>query len=259
MDCKEGREVQNNSNRDSSSVVVVGQSVWDSVRVGSFLSLEGDLPGISAFWVMCDAAEELTCLEESVASVSRNCLFSWSARISTDGQSDGRRDHHVYLKRAGRRAGLKKFPSMPFVESLYGRYLNFGSDCHEEIEPLLRRTSGYAIGIGYSDTASESWVGAAQLMESHFSLSFDFENTIELESLRSRLVALYVSVAVEMDIMPVIPLNRHPTAGHVIFCRANAYRSVAERLAEPFTMLDGDAGLPKLTAFLGGGGGLAYL
>ena len=148
---------------------------------------------------------------------------------------------------------------MPFVESTYRRYSHLNTDHHAEIEPLMHRNSGYALAIGAPDCISDGWAGAAQLLEGHFSLSFDFENTLGLESLRRKLATLYVLAAVEMGFMPLVPLNRHPDAGHVIFYRSSSYEAVAGKLAKYSAVLDGDSGMQQITSFLSGGGGLAYL
>ncbi|MFB7779670.1 hypothetical protein [Streptomyces bauhiniae] len=210
---------------------VIGQRSWDALGLGDRSSaLEGTLGEVSAFWVLCDAGSETACLQQSVAALGHR-LFAWSTRLSAEKGVSPTVGSHVYLRRSIRRAGLKKFAHLPFVESLYSSYPSFDEEARDSVEALLRRNSGYALGIASPDGRPEQWVGAAQLLESHFSLSFDFENTIELESLRRRLVALYVSAAIVMGFMPIVPLNQHAVSGHVIFCASNSYEWVAGRLA----------------------------
>lgn len=260
MVCKEGPEVLNNQSQNAVQKTIFGQPAWDYPGIDSRISaLEGSLPGVSAFWIMCDPIDELTCLQETLAAFTDHQLFTWSTKILAEEQPAPSEDSRVYLRRFGRRAGLAKFSILPFVESTYLRHPRFKADDHGEIEPLPRRTSGYALGIGAADCPSERWTGAAQLLEGHFSLSFDFENTVEMESLRRKLVALYVSTAIEMDLMPLIPLNRHPAGGHVLFCRSSSYSTAAEALAEHSAVREGDSATQELTTFLDSGGGLAYL
>lgn len=260
-DCKEGPEVQSSPAQGTSGRMILGQSTWDRPRGEWSLSvLEGSLLSeVSAFWVMCDPVNELLCLQETVASFGGCQLFTWATRISADEQPASGQNTHAYLTRIGRRAGIKKFPSMPFVESTYRCYSHLNADHYPEIEPLLHRNSGYALGIQVSGGRSDGWAGAAQLLEGHFSLAFDFENSPDLEALRRKLVTLYVSAAIEMGFMPLVPLNRHPAAGHVLFCHNSSYDAVAEKLGQNSSVLDGDSGMQQIANFLDGGGGLAYL
>ncbi|MFF8478611.1 hypothetical protein [Streptomyces sp. NPDC015414] len=260
MACKEGPEVLNSHSQNTLQKTILGQPAWDVPAIAPHISaLEGSLPEISAFWIMCDPVGELACLQETVAAFTDHQLFTWSTRILAEEQPPPSEDSRVYLRRFGRRAGLAKFSMLPFVKSTYLRHPRFQAEDHGDIEPLPRRNSGYALGIGAAECPSERWTGAAQLLEGHFSLAFDFENTVEMESLRRKLVALYVSTAIEMDLMPLIPLNRHPAGGHVLFCRSSSYSTAAEALAEHSAVREGDSATQELITFLDSGGGLAYL
>ncbi|MFF7240286.1 hypothetical protein [Streptomyces collinus] len=239
---------------------VLGQPAWNVPEIAPRISaLEGCLSGVSAFWIMCDPVDELACLQETVAAFTDHQLFTWSTRILAEEQPSPSEDSRVYLRRFGRRPGLARFSMLPFVESTYLRHPRFEAEDHGDIEPLPRRNSGYALAIGAADCPSERWTGAAQLLEGHFSHAFDYENTVEMESVRRKLVALYVSTALEMDLMPLIPLNRHPAGGHVLFCRSSSYSTAAEALAEHAPVREGDSATQELATFLDGGGDLAYL
>ncbi|MFF9395568.1 hypothetical protein [Streptomyces griseoluteus] len=242
---------------------VIGQRSWDASGLGDRSSaIEGSLGNVSAFWMLCDPDGEMDCLGKTLASFTGHRLFAWSSRLSAEAVAPSEADAHVYFRRSIKRAGLKKFPQMSFVESSYSSYLDFGSEAQEALKPFLSRNSGYALGIGSSGADPERWTGAAQLMEDHFSLAYDFENTVELEAVRRKSVALYVSAAIVMGFMPIIPLNRHPLSGHVIFCPAESYDRVAGELAvgdRHFSTTEAESSEREIVGFFAEGGDLAYL
>ncbi|MBV1948059.1 hypothetical protein [Streptomyces sp. BV129] len=249
--------------RGSLSDGVIGQRSWDVHGMGGRSSaLEGSLGDVSAFWILCDSESEMECLGRTVESFTGHRLFTWSSRLSAEAVAPAEADAHVYLRRSVKRAGLKAFPQLPFLDSSFSSYLDFGSEAQETVEPFLRRSSGYALAIGSSDAGPERWAGAAQLMEGHFSLARDFENTPELESLRRKSVALYISAAIVMGFMSIVPLNRHPVSGHVIFCPAESYDRVARALAageHRFSVRDAELREREIDKFFADGGDLAYL
>lgn len=251
--------MQNSALPEISGTVIAGQRTWNPDEAASVSSTEGELPGVSAFWVMYDPEKEEIGFRETLTAFSEHHLFTWSAGIATEERSLSPQDQEVCLHRAGLRAGTKKFPAMPFMESTYRRYRDVGTAAYSAVEPLLRKKSGYAFGIGPSELATDAWTGSAQLLESHFSLAFDFENTITLESQRRKLLSLYLEVSVGMGIMPFIPLNRHPLAGTVIFCSSSSYQAVADRLATISTILEGESGAREIARLADAGGGMSYL
>ncbi|MEU0397924.1 hypothetical protein ABZ208_35255 [Streptomyces sp. NPDC006208] len=239
--------------------VIVGQRTWSPAEAEPVAATEGELPGISAFWVMYDPAQEEADFSKTLRVFPEHHLFTWSAAIAAAEPSPSAADRTLSLHRTGLRAGTKRFPAMPFMESVYRRYPECGDVEYSAVEPLMRKRSGYAFGIGPSTLAAEAWTCSAQLLESHFSLAFDVENSVALEAQRRKLVSLYLEVAVGMGIMPLVPLNRHPLAGTVIFCSSASYHAVADRLTTLAVILEGESGAREIARLAEAGGGMAYL
>ncbi|MFG2756995.1 hypothetical protein [Streptomyces wuyuanensis] len=246
---------------DSLKSMLVGRRVWNPEEIRPLTSaLNGNLPGVSSLWMLCDPMEEQEILLRTVASFREHLFLTWSARVSPKPDSPTDSRGNILLQRSARRAALKKFPSMPFRISTFSAYSAVDPGVYREIEPLLHRYSGYALGLGHeTEGSAASWLEAVKAMEEHFALSFDYPNTPEFEDRRSRLTAAYVETAISSGIMPLIPLNRHPFAGLVLFCPSDEYESVTATLAEHAPVVEGAAGTEALQRLADAGGGLSYL
>ncbi|MEV6107978.1 hypothetical protein AB0M28_25225 [Streptomyces sp. NPDC051940] len=243
------------------AVQLVGQPVWDGSGPGETLSsLEGGLGGNSAVWLLTDPVWEDELWQRLTDRCSGDSLYTWSAGFPAAGGPEsvaGSEDDGLLLARSGHRAGLAKFAGKPVVHSVFRRIPLPAVSAPELVRPFLRRSSGFALAFGPGDHA-EAWPLAAQLMEDHFSLSLDVVNSASLEAVRRRLTALYVELAVDLGLTPVIPLNRHPYAGVVLFTRPGSYDALTERLAPLGTFVQGTEGSALLERMTGRGGDMAY-
>lgn len=147
----------------------------------------------------------------------------------------------------------------PYFESTFERAKNSQPTVGEFIGNLSVRGAGFAFALGNEEVSSEEWLQVSSQMESHFSLYRDFNNTPELESIRRGIASLYVRHSVTLGFLPVIPVNKHPDAGFVLFCATEARTEVVDWLTGACDVLEDDAALERIGRFLDLGGDLAYL
>ncbi|MFF9427480.1 hypothetical protein [Streptomyces sp. NPDC014746] len=240
--------------------LVAGQPHWDSEGIGSVVSsLDGPLDDVGAVWVFCDPSEERD-VWAVLPALHQGEIFTWAAKLRPGGwEPPVERDDRSLLWRSGERAATEQFPGLPRFESRYRVFPNTEPAVREVIGSLGTRSSGFACAVGDREEPRDSWIQSAQIMESHFSLSRDFKNSMDLESRRRRIASLYVRFAVEAGFFPVIPLNKHPHGGLVLFCPAESYPDVFRRMASGVTTLEGSDATQRINDFLGQGGDLAYL
>ncbi|MFJ5709107.1 hypothetical protein [Streptomyces sp. NPDC093105] len=244
---------------------IAGQSSWDATGIGSAVSsLDGPLEGIGAIWVFCDPTSEGDAWAATLPRLSRTRILTWSARLRPRGWEPPQEDDsHSLLWRSGPRARAHQFHGLPWVESRYQSFSNSESAVRELSGALAVRSSGFAYAVGDSrgrdEDLKDAWIQAAQIMESHFSLSRDFENSPLLESRRRRITNLYVTFCVEVGIFPLIPLNKHPNAGFVLFCPTVDFPDVFRRMTEGARHFEGGAATTRIREFIDHGGDLAYL
>lgn len=241
--------------------LIAGQPRWDPEEIGSVVSsLDGPLGDVGAVWVFCDPSEEGNAWANALTALHQGGIFTWSAKLRPGGwEPPGERDEHSILWRSGQRAATEQFPRLPRFESKYQVFPNTEPVVRDVIGDLGARSSGFACAVGDSEEPRDSWVQSAQIMETHFSLSRDFKNSVDLESRRRRIASLYVMFSIEAGFYPVIPLNKHPHAGLVLFCPAERYPEIFRRMARGVTALEGSKATTQIKDFLGQGGDLAYL
>lgn len=254
--------MQADDNATPPQILVVGQQKWEPDTVASASSLEGELRGVSAFWVMYAPEHEQAGFLKTLHAFPDHHLFTWAAGIKPEPPPEpATNDHeHICLHRVGRRAGTKKFPQLPFMESTYRRYSHFDAADYPNLDRELHRGSGYALGIGPKDLPSDAWTVSAQTLETHFSWSFDIENTPAQEILRGKLLSTYVEAAVDKGIWPLVPLNRDPCAGIVFFCARVAYSAIANKLATIATspLLEYEQANQEISRLRKANGGMNY-
>ncbi|MFH9723586.1 hypothetical protein ACH4M4_11515 [Streptomyces sp. NPDC017254] len=241
--------------------LIAGQSRWDPEEIGSVVSsLDGPLGDVGAVWVFCDPSQEASSWASALTALHQDEIFTWSAKLRPGGwEPPGETDEHSILWRSGQRAAAEQFPGLPRFESRYQVFPNTEPAVRDVIGELGARSSGFACAVGDREAPRNSWTQSAQIMETHFSLSRDFKNSMGLESRRRRIASLYVRFSVEAGLFPVIPLNRHPHAGLVLFCPAESYPESFRRMARGVTALEGGEATKRIHDFLGQGGDLAYL
>ncbi|MGI5481733.1 hypothetical protein [Streptomyces lavendofoliae] len=120
------------------------------------------------------------------------------------------------------------------------------------------RSTGFALAIGESRHA-DTWIASAQVMESHFSLARDFPNSITLESFRRKIVTLYIEFTITSGLFPLIPLNRHPEGGFVLFCPASKYDDVVADMTQGRGITEGIEARRRIMRFTELGGDLSYV
>ncbi|MEU2116738.1 hypothetical protein ABZ567_14045 [Streptomyces sp. NPDC016459] len=241
--------------------LIAGQPRWDPEGIGSVVSsLDGPLGDLGAVWVFCDPSEEGNVWASALPALQRGNIFTWSAKLRPEGwDPPSERDEHSMLWRSGQRAATEQFQGLPRFESKYQVFPNTEPAVRDVIGNLGTRSSGFACAVGDREEPRGSWIQSVQIMETHFSLSRDFKNSIDLESRRRRIASLYVRFSVEAGFFPVIPLNRHPHAGLVLFCPAESYPDAFRSMARGVTALEGSKATTWINDFLGQGGDLAYL
>ncbi|MBT2493148.1 hypothetical protein J7E96_32520 [Streptomyces sp. ISL-96] len=263
MESKEGSRMEGTGGSSPSArFTAVGQRNWKEGDISDLVSsLEsGELAGVSSVWIPCDPAREEAAWSSLLGCFKAQRFYAWMAKVS-GGMEDAEpaRESTLIAHRTGDRVSLKKFAMLSFRESEYRAFDSSDGCIPEFVKPLLHRTSGFAFALGEEGFSDEAWMGAVQPLESHFALAFDFENSPLLERGRRRLVGVYLRLAVEMGMLPVIPLDRHPDAGMVLFCAQDCYDDITGKLATHFDLLHGDAGSERIIRLLNQGGGLAYL
>ncbi|MEU9293664.1 hypothetical protein [Streptomyces sp. NPDC048266] len=188
--------------------------------------------------------------------------FLWSGalrpRLDESPLADNE-SRRVISRRTLKRIRTDRFPMLPYFESNFERAKNSAATIGEFIDNLSARGTGFAFALGHEGVDSEKWLQVSSQMESHFSLYRDFNNTPTLESIRRGITSLYVRHSVAMGFLPVIPLNKHPDSGFVLFCAADARSEVVDWLTGVCGVLEGDAALERIGQFLDHGGDLTYL
>ncbi|MFF6904914.1 hypothetical protein ACFY9Q_03120 [Streptomyces sp. NPDC012389] len=246
--------------RESVRWTASGQAFWDSQSVGSFVSsLEGDFENTGAIWIFCDPLSEKEVWAELLPRLTQRSIFTWSARCCPE-QSDQEEsgDNNTLMLRSTKRIARKLFQGMPFFEERYRALTNGESEAEHLIDALRVRSTGFAIALGDYEESRDSWLSTAQLMAHHFSLSRDFQNSVELELQRREIVSLYVRSCVANNLIPLIPLNGHPKSGFVLFCNSESYPEIFRTLSDGGVPLEGEQARKNILDFVGLGGDLAY-
>ncbi|MEE1817913.1 hypothetical protein PUR59_23190 [Streptomyces sp. SP18ES09] len=245
----------------SERYLIAGQPRWDSEGIGAVVSSwDGPLGDVGAVWVFCDPSEEEDVWASALPVLRRAAIFTWSAKLRPEAwEPPVERDERSLLWRSGQRAATEQFADLPRFESRYQVSPNTEPTVRDVIGDLGTRSSGFACAVGDRAEPGDSWIQSAQIMETHFSLSRDFKNSMDLESRRRRIASLYVRFSVEAGFFPVIPLTKHPHAGLVLFCPAESYPDIFRRMSSGVTALEGSDAKQRINDFLGQGGDLAYL
>ncbi|MFD0143520.1 MULTISPECIES: hypothetical protein [unclassified Streptomyces] len=222
--------------------------------------MEGPLGNVGAVWVFCDPAEESDTWASTLPNLRQERIFTWTAKLRPeDWEPPAMADEHAILWRSGKRVSTHNFPGLPRYESKYEAIPNTSREVRAFVSGLTTRSSGSACAAGGNHQESDSWVQAALLMETHFSLSRDFKNTIDLEGRRRIVTSLYLRSCIEAGLLPVIPLNKHPYAGFVIFCPTESYSDVLRDIGRESRIFEGSEAESLIIRFLGQGGDLGYL
>ncbi|MER5306853.1 hypothetical protein ABT034_03500 [Streptomyces sp. NPDC002773] len=235
---------------------------WTPEGIGSRVSsLESDLPELSAAWVLCERNDETHTWASFLTKAPQKDVFLWGAalRPQPEAAPPATNDRHTISSRTLERVRTDRFPMLPYFESTFERAKNSKETVGEFIENLSVRGTGFAFALGHEAADPGEWLQASSLMESHFSLYRDFNNSPTLESIRRGITSLYVRQSVALGFLPVIPLNKHPDAGFVLFCATDTRTEIVDWLTEACDVLEGDAALERVSRFLDLGGDLAYL
>ncbi|MEV6754060.1 hypothetical protein [Streptomyces sp. NPDC051214] len=245
-------------------VTVVDQPVWGEIGVGSRLDALDALPdSVASAWVLAEPQDEVLCWSRLLPLLGDRSVFTWTTRLLEASAEPEEEDgtNSSSLRRVTRRPSLRSFPSRPYLESRLDRHddvVNVVDDLYERVRPLLRRSSGFAIGIASAEKPVGEWSTVTKVLESHFVLASESANSPQMEGFRRRLVSLYVEVALELGFMPVLPLDRNVRSGFVIFCDRSDLPDVLDSVAQPEGALSGRPGSDAIKQLIEAGGGLGY-
>ncbi|MEU7021309.1 hypothetical protein ABZ990_11725 [Streptomyces sp. NPDC046203] len=241
----------------------VGLQHWAPDEIGSSISsLNSPLPNVGTIWVFCPPERETDTWSTVLPALGQSEAFTWKAAMRPqrggDPDATGKKEGTI-ARRDIERLSLQTFPMLPYMESTFAREPLLPETAGRFISSLSARSSGFALAIGSRRTESSSWLQASAIMESHFSLHRDFSNSEELEGIRRDIVSTYVQACTTMDLLPVIPLNKHPDAGFAVFCPSRQYSSILTRISHACDVLGGKSAQDRISQFIGYGGDLSYL
>ncbi|WP_406289427.1 hypothetical protein [Embleya sp. NBC_00896] len=253
---------------------MVDGTLWESCAWGAFQrnpgsagsaaataaewGIAGVRADVGALWLACDRNRDGEFWERfSVGAESAGFgLCIWKGRLVAD--LDGAEETTSAGLRRSSRVALHSIPAR--------RAMEFSTSCTGSPAaqfPTLRpmdfgRSSGIAAALAVPEYSKpDLWPLAAGLMESHYRLSFDVENTRTLEQARAEIVGAYVNLVVEFGMAPIVSLNGHPYSGFAVFGEARVLDAVAEGLtAGAATEFDGNANIRRAFAL---GGAFAYV
>lgn len=243
--------------------ISAGLQVWAPDEITSSISsLHSPLPNVSAIWVFFPPEVEAAAWSTLLPALGQADAFSWAATMRpqrTDRPELAKRSAEKLSHRSMERITTQRFPMFPYMESACDRRRISSETGRNFITGLSTRGSGFALALGSEETESSEWLKASVIMESHFSLHRDFGNTVELEEIRRRMVSLYVRSSTTVGLLPLIPLNKHPEAGFVLFCHSDQYSEILTTVSRTCHTLEGGPARERIIQFIDRGGDLAYL